>query len=196
MTIPARTKEKQLLAAAGLDTVAKPWEGFASTGGGMGLTLQVAGERRAYALSDIGTFLAYRERTKPVRLTKDAPALRNEYSVLRISPKRFPKRRAEAAQRFEAFLVDPDTQRRIGEFGRDRYGAPLFNSLHNSFPPLAKEPARPVTELPRAELLEITLRSLGVCGSALALALVLGLPLGIALGRRQFPGAAPRSWRS
>ena len=121
-------KEKQLLAAAGLDP-AKPWEGFASTGAGMGLTLQVAGERRAYALSDIGTFLAHRERTKLVRLTKDAPALRNEYSVLRISPKRFPKVQAEAAQRFEAFLVDPDTQRRIGEFGRDRFGAPLFNPL-------------------------------------------------------------------
>jgi len=47
-----------------------------------------------------------------------------------------------------------------------------------------------VTELSRAELLEITLRTLGVCGAALALALLLGLPLGIALGRRQFPGRA------
>lgn len=132
-------KEKQLLAAAGLDA-AKPWEGFTSTGAGMGLTLQVAGERRGYALSDIGTFLAYRERTQLVRLTKDTPALRNEYAVLRISPKRFPKVNAEAAQRFEAFLVDPDTQRRIGEFGQDRYGAPLFNSLRATTPASAKSP--------------------------------------------------------
>jgi tungstate transport system substrate-binding protein len=132
-------KEKQLLAAAGLDA-AKPWEGFTSTGAGMGLTLQVAGERRGYVLSDIGTYLAYRERTKLVRLTKDTPALRNEYAVLRISPKRFPKLNAEAAQRFEAFLVDPDTQRRIGEFGQDRYGAPLFNSLRATTPAPAKSP--------------------------------------------------------
>jgi tungstate transport system substrate-binding protein len=122
-------KEKQLLAAAGLD-VATPWKGFATTGSGMGLTLQVAGERRAYALSDIGTFLAYRERTKLVRLSKDAPALRNEYSVLRIDPKRFAGRvHGDVAQRFEAFLIEPDTQQRIGEYGRDRYGAPLFNPL-------------------------------------------------------------------
>ena len=122
-------KEKQLLATAGLDA-AKPWPGFASTGSGMGLTLQVAGERRAYVLSDIGTFLAYRERTGLVRLTKDAPALRNEYSVLRIDPKRFAgKIHGEAAQRFEAFLTEPDTQRRIGEFGQDKFGAPLFNPL-------------------------------------------------------------------
>src|SRR5258705_388372 len=121
-------KEKQLFAAAGLDA-AKPWEGFASTGTGMGLTLQVAGERRAYTLSDIGTFLAYRERTQLVRLTKDAPALRNEYSVLLVSAKRFPKVHAEAARRFADFLVDPDTQTRIGEFGQDRFGSPLFNPL-------------------------------------------------------------------
>jgi tungstate transport system substrate-binding protein len=131
--------EKQLLAAAGLDA-AKPWEGFTSTGAGMGLTLQVAGERRGYVLSDIGTFLAYRERTNLVRLTKDTPALRNEYAVLRISPKRFPKVNAEAAQRFEAFLVDPDTQRRIGEFGQDRYGAPVFNSLRATTPAPANSP--------------------------------------------------------
>jgi tungstate transport system substrate-binding protein len=134
-------KEKQLLAAAGLDA-AKPWEGFASTGSGMALTLQVAGERRAYALSDIGTFLAYRERTGLVRLTKDAPALRNEYSVLRIDSKRFAGRiHGDAAQRFEAFLVDPDTQRRIGEFGQDRYGAPLFNPLRPK-PPATSAPAK------------------------------------------------------
>ena len=77
-------KEKQLLAAAGLDA-AKPWEGFTSTGAGMGLTLQVAGERRAYVLSDIGTFLAYRERTRLERLSKDSPELRNEYSIIVVT---------------------------------------------------------------------------------------------------------------
>jgi tungstate transport system permease protein len=41
------------------------------------------------------------------------------------------------------------------------------------------------------EVLEITLRTLAVCGTALCLALALGLPLGIALGRRAFPGRRP-----
>lgn len=40
----------------------------------------------------------------------------------------------------------------------------------------------------QAELVEITLRTLAVCGSALAIALVLGLPIGIALGRLDFFG--------
>ncbi|MGI9589988.1 MAG: substrate-binding domain-containing protein, partial [Myxococcota bacterium] len=65
-------KEQQLFRLAGLDPEAK-WEGFSTTGSGMGHSLQVAGERRAYVLSDLGTFLAYRERTELVRLSGEAP---------------------------------------------------------------------------------------------------------------------------
>jgi tungstate transport system permease protein len=43
-------------------------------------------------------------------------------------------------------------------------------------------------EVDTSSLIEITLRTLGVCLSALVLALGLGVPLGIFLGRRQFPG--------
>ena len=45
-----------------------------------------------------------------------------------------------------------------------------------------------MTPLAGSELWEISLRTLGVCGSALGVALVIGVPLGIALGRRPFPG--------
>jgi tungstate transport system permease protein len=45
-----------------------------------------------------------------------------------------------------------------------------------------------VSGLGRGELLEITLRTLSVCGAALAIALAVGLPIGIALGRRHFRG--------
>jgi len=43
-----------------------------------------------------------------------------------------------------------------------------------------------VSELDAALLFEITLRTLAVCGIALVASLVLGLPIGIALGRRRF----------
>ena len=45
-----------------------------------------------------------------------------------------------------------------------------------------------MTGLDPGLIVEITLRTLGVCLSALAVALVVGLPLGIFLGRRRFPG--------
>jgi tungstate transport system permease protein len=73
-----------------------------------------------------------------------------------------------------------DTQTRIGEFGQDRYGAPLFNPLRPSRPRRARQrsdgaAARPSCSRSRCDA--------GVCGAALAIALLVGLPLGIALGR-------------
>jgi tungstate transport system substrate-binding protein len=115
-----------LFEAAGLDP-AGGWQQFARTGTGMGLTLQVAGERRAYVLSDLGTFLAFQDRIGLVKLSHTAPSLRNVYSVLRVDPERFAGRvHAEGARLFADFLLEVDTQERIAGFGRERFGRPLF----------------------------------------------------------------------
>jgi tungstate transport system permease protein len=45
-----------------------------------------------------------------------------------------------------------------------------------------------MTELDSISLLAITARTLAICGTSLVLALSLGVPLGIWLGGRQFPG--------
>ena len=66
-------RERALLRAAGLPEDAA-FPGVMRTGAGMGITLQVAGERRAYALSDIGTFLAFRERTGLKALSSSSPS--------------------------------------------------------------------------------------------------------------------------
>ena len=90
----------------------------------------VAGERRAYTLSDIGTFLAFASRTELVALSKPAPSLRNVYAVLRISPERFRGRvNADGARRFAEFLLEPETRERIATFGVERYGRALFSPL-------------------------------------------------------------------
>ena len=122
-------REVALLKEADLDP-AGGWTGFASSGAGMGQTLQIAGERRAYVLSDLGTFLAFRERTGLVSLSEPTPSLRNVYSVLRVNPNRLEPARAKRAEQFEAFLLEADTQRRIAEFGRERFGRQLFLPLH------------------------------------------------------------------
>jgi tungstate transport system substrate-binding protein len=129
-------RERALFQAAGLDPDAS-WEGFVRTGAGMGITLQVAGERRAYVLSDIATFVAFRERTKLVSLSRPDPALRNLYSVMRPNPERHPAGTldVEDALRFADFLVAPETLERIRSFGSDDRGRPLFSPLGPSTPP-------------------------------------------------------------
>lgn len=122
-------REVALLEAAGLPADGG-WQGFAETGQGMGLTLMVAGERRAYALADIGTFLAFRDRIELVSLSQPAASLRNVYAVLRIDPERFRREvRSRGATQFADFLLEPDTQSRIAAFGRERFGRPLFRPL-------------------------------------------------------------------
>jgi tungstate transport system substrate-binding protein len=122
-------REVALFKEAGLDPERR-WEGFGRTGAGMGITLQVAGERQSYVLSDVGTFLAFRDRTGLVSLSSPAASLRNVYSVLRVDPSKIGAGHAAAAERFESFLLATDTQQRIRDFGRERYGRPLFRPLH------------------------------------------------------------------
>jgi len=122
-------REVALMKEAGLDPDAR-WPGFLSTGAGMGQSLQIAGEKRAYVLSDIGTFLAFQKRIELEALSQPGPSLRNVYSVLRVDPARLAPERAERARQFEAFMLAAETQQMIAEFGRERFGRPLFRPLH------------------------------------------------------------------
>ena len=123
-------RERALWRLAGFDP-GETWDGFTSTGAGMGITLQVANERRAYLLCDLGTFLAFRDRIDLRALSPSDPALLNTYAVLRVSPEHFPGAiHAKGAQALEEFLVRADVQREIGAFGRERFGRSLFRPLH------------------------------------------------------------------
>lgn len=127
-------RERVLLRDAGLPETGE-WPGFVRTGSGMGLTLQVAGERRAYVLSDFGTFLAFRETTGLIALSKPAPAYRNVYALLRIDPGRFPRVHAEAARSLEAFFLSAPIRERIAGFGRDRFDRALFVPIESGSDP-------------------------------------------------------------
>jgi len=119
-------REVSLFRAAGLDPYADR-DGLLRTGSGMGLSLQVAGERRSYILSDLGTFLAFRERIDLEALSKPAESLRNVYSILQLDGTRFERPlNSEGAEALERYLVDPAVQGEIGAFGRERFGRPLF----------------------------------------------------------------------
>ncbi len=123
-------REQALLRAAGRDPAAR-WAGFVSTGSGMGQTLLVAGEKRAYLLTDRATFEAFRARIDLVPLyAKPDAALLNEYSVLRPNPAKLAPGRVDipGAERFAEFLLAAATQAKIAAFGRTADGSSLFTS--------------------------------------------------------------------
>jgi len=99
---------------------------YISAGGGMGHVLRMASQKRAYTLSDRGTFLALREGLDLQILFQGDPLLLNRYSIILISPEKYPHLHHEAARKFRGFLLSPEGQKAIADFGKDRYGQPLF----------------------------------------------------------------------
>lgn len=116
--------ERKLWAAAGIDPAGQSW--YVQSGSGMGQTLQIAGQRRAYTLSDRGTYLAFRERVELAVLVEQDARLLNVYHVIRVNPERFPLVNAAGAQALSDFLLAPETQAIIATFGQEAYGQPLF----------------------------------------------------------------------
>lgn len=117
-------KELALWKAAGIDpaSVARREE----TGQGMGATLNIADQRQAYTLTDRATYLALRDRLKLAVVFEGAAPLLNIYHVYVVNPAQHPGVKAAQARAWVAFLVAPETQALIGNFGKEKYGQPLF----------------------------------------------------------------------
>lgn len=107
---------------------------YNSIGQGMGDTLLFAQEKQGYTLADRGTYLAMRGKLPSLEVivgggnlaeNKDK-ALLNPYGVLAVNPQKHPHVKAELAQKFVEWILSPDVQKMIGEFGVEKYGQPLF----------------------------------------------------------------------
>ena len=115
--------ETNLWKQAGI-TPAAPW--YIESGQGMGATLGVADDRRAYTISDRAALLAFSKRVAlKIMVEGDRPLL-NLYSVMEVNPANGPKVNAAGGKAFADSMVAPETQQTIAKFGADKYGQPLF----------------------------------------------------------------------
>jgi tungstate transport system substrate-binding protein len=127
------TKELSIWASLGV-TPGPQLPGYASLGQGMGETLLFADEQQAYTLSDRGTYLAMRDKLPGLDILVGGSNLEenkdklliNAYGVLAVNPDKYPQTNYELAMKFVDWLCSPATQRRIGSFGVERFGQPLF----------------------------------------------------------------------
>ena len=117
--------ERSLWKQAGVVTPG-PGSWYLESGTGMGQTLTVADQKRAYTLTDRATYLSRKATIAlEVLVEKDRPLL-NVYHVITVSPVKFPKVNSAGANAFADHVISPETQRLIGSFGVDTYGQPLF----------------------------------------------------------------------
>ncbi|HTY80221.1 MAG TPA: substrate-binding domain-containing protein [Candidatus Bathyarchaeia archaeon] len=99
---------------------------YIESGQGMGQTLGIANDRRAYTIADRGTWLAFGKRVSlPILVEKDRPLL-NIYSVMEVNPANGPRVNVAGGKAFADFMVAPETQAAIRTFGVDKFGQALF----------------------------------------------------------------------
>jgi len=115
--------ERKLWREAGIEPEGN-W--YLQSGQGMGQTLGIASEKRAYTLTDRGTYLAFRKRIAlDIIVERDRPLL-NIYSVMEVNPSRFPKVNAPGGKALADFMLSAEAQGVIKTFGVEKFGEPLF----------------------------------------------------------------------
>ena len=93
---------------------------YIQTGQGMINTINIAAERDAYTLTDRGTFIKYEANWKgnpPLEiLVEGDAALKNQYSVIAVNPKRCEKAKYDLATKFSQWMASPKIQKAIADF--------------------------------------------------------------------------------
>ncbi|MCW5730863.1 MAG: substrate-binding domain-containing protein [Alphaproteobacteria bacterium] len=108
--------ELRLWQAAVVDVRQTGGAWYRETGSGMGPTLNVASATNAYALTDRGTWLSFRNRGELEILLAGDRRLFNQYGVILVNPARHPHVRARQGQAFIDWLLSPEGQKAIADF--------------------------------------------------------------------------------
>lgn len=124
-------REKKIWNTSGIDIneTKGPW--YIESGKGMGDTLIIANEKNAYTISDSGTFLSFSKegKIKLVPLVTTGRDLLNVYTAIPINPQKHPRTNVEAGNNFVNFMLSPEGQEIIGNFGKAKFGEPLFTPV-------------------------------------------------------------------
>ncbi len=132
------SKEKAIWKAAGYEyeAVQKAGTWYIEAGTGMGPALMMAGEKQAYTLTDMGTYLAYRGKLELVPVVDKGDILLNVYSAIAVNPESAKGVNIDMASNLIDFLTSDGVQKLFGEYGVEEYGMQLF------IPCAGAEPAR------------------------------------------------------
>ncbi len=116
--------EMRLWERAGMDPNDASGQWYFDTGSGMGATLNTAVGKRAYTLTDRGTWLNFANKGDFKILLENDPRLFNQYGVILVNPERHPRVKAKQGQAFVDWLTGGAGQRAIASYQID--GEVLF----------------------------------------------------------------------
>ena len=114
-------KERELWAGLNINPA---WENYLESGQGMGATLTMADEMRAYVLCDMGTYLNFNDRIELVPMNSPSAGLDNHYSCIVVNPDRHAHLTANLANSLADYLISRDVQQNIARY--QLHGFSLF----------------------------------------------------------------------
>jgi tungstate transport system substrate-binding protein len=108
--------ELQLWKAAGIDIEKSKGPWYRDTGSGMGPTLNTASGMNAYALTDRGTWLSFKNRGELVISVEGDQRLFNQYGVILVNPAKHAHVKKDLGQAFIDWIVSPEGQAAIAGY--------------------------------------------------------------------------------
>lgn len=111
--------ELKLWQDAGINPKSSSGKWYLETGSGMGATLNTAVGKRAYTLTDRGTWLNFANKSDFEILVEGDPKLFNQYGAILVNPAKHKKVKAEEGQAFIDWLTSREGQAAITSYRID-----------------------------------------------------------------------------
>ena len=108
--------EQRFWKAAGIDVAAAKGAWYRETGSGMGPTLNIAAAMNAYALTDRGTWLSFKNRQNLVIVVEGDQKLFNQYGVMLVNPAKHAHIKKELGLAFVDWITSPEGQAAIAGY--------------------------------------------------------------------------------
>jgi tungstate transport system substrate-binding protein len=108
--------ELQLWKAAGVDMEKGKGPWYRDTGSGMGPTLNTAAGMNAYALTDRGTWLSFKNRADLVISVEGDQRLFNQYGIILVNPAKHPHVKKDMGQAFVDWVISPEGQKAVADY--------------------------------------------------------------------------------
>jgi tungstate transport system substrate-binding protein len=89
---------------------------YFAAGQGMGEVLMMAGEMRAYTLTDRGTYISFRDKIGLPALMQGDARMFNPYGIIAVNPKKYPKTNYRGASELIEWITSAEGQKLIADF--------------------------------------------------------------------------------
>jgi tungstate transport system substrate-binding protein len=119
-------KELDVWKKAGIEPQGTWYAVFEQGSTGNAPTLAHANDKQAYLIMDRATYITMKPKITLQILVERDDVLLNYISLIPVNPAKFPQVRHAEAMQFVEWLQGKEAQTIIRDFGKDKYGEPLF----------------------------------------------------------------------